>query len=998
MLHKAPYTQTQSTQAQSTPLQASLANSTDRCASSFWDEHKGLLQLLLGAVLLMGFHLFWLQSNTTEPVADHHAVPRAMQPLHTLLPQRHPAVLYAQMVDAQLLANHANKSTLTAHTAPSYAHHALRDATRNSALAPYDISLFAPRSSLNRTDVAAPARHSQASPTAASLAQTIEQFQHNNSIIFEKADHTSYSAQKSVALGPAPTGLFFKISKHAPALTYSDAYSDAYSDTPQPSHLVIHAPLARTLQLFSVPQGHAQQIGRADTPNAIMPIERIHNTIIVNLKTVRLQDTDLRATDLEASARQNAELDTLNSTTRSSASLETNSVALIGYIETDYPTRLIISAANTERDSHAITSTQRSALPVWLTGILVMTLIALAVTLRSRALSNTRSNATLPDPKSQYRSSLSLLALTTLTLLCAILAAIYLFAWPKDPIPSLFIGITLLWALQRTAYLKLSATMIRRPWQAPLLIIGFFVAVHLLPVAALSVARGPLLLIAMSLLLGHSAILQLRCPHPKTGSNHSLSHIAERFLIRGLPAIGLMLAALSFIAWLLPNSLVAPLHNAMLPHPAGPWHWLTISLALCGLGHAVAIALTVRQQQLARAEALANQAKIKNMNRTILAQLSQQLTPPETQMSRSAGSTMRSEENVPSRVNLSTIGESQHSPFEKVAEYADISALLDEEAQWINAPLHIEQWIEKNTNAWTQRANRQNLQLIISVKPNTPSIIDADAEKLTHMVQSILDISLNHALTGNIILRLDTTEAESGDLLYRLTIEDSNSTLPEALIELLQTNWLEIIAKPFDQAHVKHARLLLAHRWLYLAQGKLAVEHTPLYGTRFQITFKTTARKIPTVAVAQPTTPIKSASTLLMSYDAEYATTMAEQANFENNHMSLALSTKQAMRNLQQAQTAARSFQALIVDFSRDAESLQGFIFELKEQPEYEDTPIILLTHPQQRVDYLTHLMRAVYAISRPSDYKSLSTAVNGIIFQSNPNLKNALKNASHQL
>jgi hypothetical protein len=259
------------------------------------------------------------------------------------------------------------------------------------------------------------------------------------------------------------------------------------------------------------------------------------------------------------------------------------------------------------------------------------------------------------------------------------------------------------------------------------------------------------------------------------------------------------------------------------------------------------------------------------------------------------------------------------------------------------------------------------------------------------MLQTFLDLSLSHATSGNLTLRVDTSEDEAGELIYRISLQDTGKALPASLESLLKTNWLELMAKPFEQAHLRYTRILLAHRWLYSARGKLLLEHDPMCGTRFQLTFKTKSHQHSGETTEEPVTEALQAeatqpmTTLLMTYDAEYATTMAEQANYQNNPMSLALSTKQAMRNLRNAQTAGRSFDAFIVDFSRDAESLQGFIFELKEQPEYEQTPIILLTHPHQKVDYLTQMMKAVYAVPRPGYYPHLQANINNIILNSTP-------------
>lgn len=967
-------------------------------APNFWREHKALFQLLLATACLLCCHLLWLQVGAS---ADAPTL-RAMQPLHTFLPNRDSTILYAPNIGTS-----AGASTSLEHSAFNLKKNGLKKISGTNVkttsdkssqitlkqglgatLQPFTISLYDPRSSLARDDALARLLTNLAGAQNAhrpkALADTIAHMQ-NNGAIFQTHE-ISKSTQTNIAIGPSPAGVFFKITQGNTELDPKHTNKNpqlGLSHISRPHTLIVQAPLASTFHLFEMtPQGP------------------------------------------ENSAFNKAEQTRFNRNSLSLNLMGGTAVGktFIGYLETDYPTHLFfetrsehssdtatkqtssLQAQNPLTDKiTAVIATLQLQLPVLVSVLLALALIALTFIIRTEFLP-TRKSTNQNDGHSTNANAachtpwLSLFSLAAIALISAILTTTHLSTWPKDPIPCLLIGVTILWSILRAAYHRVAGNSAKRLWAGPLLVIVILACTYFAPTTDFATAHGPLLLIAMSILLCHSAILQVLWPIPKTFIDSPSSRILWWSITRCLPALGLALAGLTFVCWVLLPANIASFPDTNFLQADGPWHWLSITFALCGIGHIVSIHQLVQHHKRARAADLINQANIKDMNRTILTQLSQQLTAPEQNVGRARASNMRSDEKTPSRVNLSTIGESQQSPFEKVAEYADISALLDEEAKWVRAPLNIAEWIEKNAKAWTQRVNRHNLQLIISIKPNTPITIDADAEKLSHMIQSFLDISTSNAQTGNIILRLDATETESGGLLYRLSIQDTGSTLPDNLTKLLKTNWLELIAKPFDQTHVKYARILLAHRWLYLAQGKLTLAHDPMSGTRYQITFKTKVQNTPPALTEAKAENDRIASTLLMSYDAEYATTMAEQANFQNNPMSLALSTKQAMRNLRQAQNATRSFEALIVDFSRDAESLQGFIFELKEQPEYEHTPIILLTHPHQRVDYLTQIMRAVYAIPRPSYYQHLSTAVNSFVFQSNPNFKNALKNASHQL
>ncbi|MEJ2682562.1 MAG: hypothetical protein P8144_14140, partial [Gammaproteobacteria bacterium] len=748
-------------------------------------------------------------------------------------------------------------------------------------------------------------------------------------------DQVLFDPADTAVVGPTPHGLWFQLD-----LTHA---AEAHSHSSGPLHLDLGLPLVKNLYVFEVlPQGpqlvfHSEHVG-------------LHSTVIA--------------------LPQHATLLTQRQ--------------FMGYFESPYPTRLSPRLVSPPTESHY--------------AAIIATLLLISVSLVSTVLS-VRSK-----PSDQWHS---IAVMIISTLLCALLIVPItgIHHTRLDPITLGLLCAAALWLA--TVDISDTRTDVHALKLPTRLLIPFFVILGLGLAVLSPSANGPVRLLSISTLLAHVARMHWRFKVQTLRSSQATLpqvkvYLSVNNVIRMLGCGSLLGLSLLYAFWSIP---IGPPSFVFLMSPE---HWIAIHIALLGLvvsTHAYRIVVWHTLQRHQKAQKI-EQPSLRDLNRGMLARLNQHIVQKPLPNSvlpvdRSPVTSMRSDDAHAHRIRLDTIGESPNTTLEKVSEYSDITLLLSEETCWDTQPFHVRKWIHQHIANWSQRAHRYGKQLIVSVRPYTPIEITADEEKLTHIMHTLLDISLCTTSRGNIVLRLDANETEMGHVVYRLTIQDTCTELPDDLATLLNTPWLKLSAKPFQPAHLHYARVLLAQRWLHSAGGSLSVTHDHMFGARYRITFNThpqSSSATDAATLVKNSTNCNSRQLLMMTYDAEYGATMAEQANHLNHPMSLALSTKQAIRNLRHSQRVGRHFDALLIDFSRDAESLQGFVFELREIEQYCNIPIVLLTNPEQRVEYLTQLLSDVFAVVRPGYFPSLISTVNGFLFKLNPTLRSAIKSASFQL
>jgi len=390
------------------------------------------------------------------------------------------------------------------------------------------------------------------------------------------------------------------------------------------------------------------------------------------------------------------------------------------------------------------------------------------------------------------------------------------------------------------------------------------------------------------------------------------------------------------------------------------------------LGHATAIAshwLALKLKHRALKKQIELEAKAAG---GLLRQLMTEELTYSKNKANASKSAVRDLKDRPSKSRLTAINTTANpSSSEKVADYADIAELLSSNAAWNAQMCDLKKMIEQDLPQWDNIVHRHNRQLIASLKPQSQTLLSLDKEKLTYIIRTFVQLTAQHSGNGNITMRLGTVRNQQDKLLLKITFQDHATQLTPHLLTLLESNWEEISVSQLSSGHLKYLRLLVALRWIHLNGGHFDFSYDPIYGSQYQITLHTYAKTKPEDDFNRAQS--ETAKALLMTYDAEYAATMAEQANAYDTQMSLATSVKQAKQNLEQAQRTEEAFDLLIFDFSRDAESLQGFILELRENPAYDQTTIVLLTQNAPWIEYLTHIFKRIIILARPSYYPSLA-------------------------
>ncbi len=371
-----------------------------------------------------------------------------------------------------------------------------------------------------------------------------------------------------------------------------------------------------------------------------------------------------------------------------------------------------------------------------------------------------------------------------------------------------------------------------------------------------------------------------------------------------------------------------------------------------------------------------------DINQKVLGKLKEELIFPLNRMLQTYDYMRKPETQAPPKQYLDAITESTQNMLDKVSEYSELATLMKEDVQWENQPVDLHAWTIKNLGQWESYIAQNKRQLILSFKPSSTHLINSDPEKISQIFSAFFTTTIDYSTQGNISVRIETIELNEHQVELKITFKDNGSSVPYDVVDLINKKWITESPKQSLDMNLSHCKLSIAKKLINLANGNCDALYEGTHGCTYAFSIKVGMEKIKHDPKSNSLLSVIDTgyNSLLMTYDTEYGITMAEQANSFDVPMSLALSIKQASRNLKYQQSSPKTFDTIIIDFSHDAESLQGFVFEIRDSQYYQNTPIILLTHSDQNLDYLRPLLQNIFIAKRPGYFPILYDQLNKIM------------------
>ncbi len=231
------------------------------------------------------------------------------------------------------------------------------------------------------------------------------------------------------------------------------------------------------------------------------------------------------------------------------------------------------------------------------------------------------------------------------------------------------------------------------------------------------------------------------------------------------------------------------------------------------------------------------------------------------------------------------------------------------------------------------RAEERKIRFIYHHNPKTPTLTKGDPERLKQILGTVLDVVLWFSQRGEIELQLVRAE---GRHQWLLQIRDSNSTLDEAEIRLLQEHYDERDAADSDTLH-RNWRMACA--LARLLEGDITI--TPEAGHRVLYECQLV---LPRYSLLQHHEHhydrlLKNKRLLVVDGNRSSRLLLAQRAGNWGMQVSAAPSAEEALNLLAQTTREGGSFDAVVLDF--DLPAMNGL--QLAEQLQRAGSPVIVM-------------------------------------------------------
>ncbi len=261
------------------------------------------------------------------------------------------------------------------------------------------------------------------------------------------------------------------------------------------------------------------------------------------------------------------------------------------------------------------------------------------------------------------------------------------------------------------------------------------------------------------------------------------------------------------------------------------------------ISHVVAVKRDVTECQVARerlAEALERAEEASRAKTEFLSSMSHELRTPLTGISGLVDILIEEVEDTHQLGHLRLLRETSSHLTAVLTQILDFSSAETTTPEIVESEINLDEFLRKLLSRFANRAHSRGLELSVRVGRDVPPRVRVDVDKLTRILEHLLDNALKFTPTGGVVLSAETRAPDSVYSL-ELSVADTGVGVP--------TGDRERVFEPFSRLDSSYGRsdagtgigLALAKRLVRLLGGTIWVETGSGGGAIFRFTVDASA-------------------------------------------------------------------------------------------------------------------------------------------------------------
>ncbi len=271
-------------------------------------------------------------------------------------------------------------------------------------------------------------------------------------------------------------------------------------------------------------------------------------------------------------------------------------------------------------------------------------------------------------------------------------------------------------------------------------------------------------------------------------------------------------------------------------------------------------------------------------------------------------------------------------------------------------------------------------QMLYSIKPTTVTQLKGPNRAIEVLLIELAKHSLKRSAgIDNVLkMRLETDEFMENNIQLICSLEDTlpsnadfNTTLNQYFINTQAES-----SKNSNHHQTHHPEIFKLRDILLRLGGQLTVSSSIPAGTHYQLMLPVSKDSSEETDHRAIFSVLRNKLTLLMTYQGDYGTIMSEQANSLDIPLSLALSSRQALQNLEHTENTRSTFDLILLDYTEPTSLVTNLLEDIKKIQCYQNTPIVILVPEHIQEPHIPDdaLSWPVTLYDKPASFAQLGT------------------------